>query len=176
MRRLRHALFVQSSPPGYRDTGYSITPVTVSPRLQWPVLQFRNGPHISRMMCLEWHLLTVTLFSRLKGVTVSGDVCRVTTNSIRPIRASFKHFTKSRNWRKKQNFQGAPSKRNLKAQYNFIISYLMPAASSVVELLNFASSGRGFSTSTCALLDIVERHFGKGQVLRWVYFGISSST
>ena len=31
--------------------------------------------HISEMMWLEWHLLTVTLFSCLEGVTVSGDVC-----------------------------------------------------------------------------------------------------
>ena len=27
-------------------------------------------------MWLEWHLLTVTLFARPEGVTVSGDICR----------------------------------------------------------------------------------------------------
>ena len=46
------------------------------------------------------------------------------------------------------------------------LAFAMSTRSSVVELSNFITTGRVFSTPTCALLDIMEGHFGKGQVLR----------
>ena len=43
--------------------------------------------HISTMMCLQWHLLAVTLFSCPEGVTVSGEDCSRWNN----MESKFKH-------------------------------------------------------------------------------------
>ena len=57
--------------PAYSDTGKSDTRPGYSDSFDGSQMAL----HKTKLMWLEWHLLTVTLFSCPEGVTVSGDVC-----------------------------------------------------------------------------------------------------
>ena len=61
-----------------------MTPLTVTPRLQWQFWPCPNWPFIYKIMWLQWHLLTVTLLSCPEGVTKSGEDCTLMYGCLLP--------------------------------------------------------------------------------------------